>query len=53
MTVGLEPFAREGGEDSAAADHEVGGLVAAGDGEQTGKFRHCRENVLGFAAWTS
>ena len=31
--VSVEPLAREGREDAAAADHEVGGLVAAGDRE--------------------
>src|SRR4029077_13038201 len=36
----VEPLAREDGEHVAAAKHEVGGLVAAGDGEAAGEIGH-------------
>src|SRR5439155_24893133 len=36
---GIEPFASADGEDAAAADDEIGGLVAPGDGEPPGKYR--------------
>ena len=38
--VGLEPFAGEDGEDAAALDDEIGGLVSAGDGYAAGEVRH-------------
>ena len=49
--VALQPLAREDREDPSSADDEVGGLVATGYGETACKVRHCRENVLGLAAW--
>ena len=38
--VGIEPFAREDREHSAAADDEVGRLVPPGDRETLGEARH-------------
>ena len=38
--VGLEPLAREDGEDLAALDDDVGELVAAGHRESSREFRH-------------
>ena len=53
--VGLQPLAREDREHAPAADDELGGLVAAGHGEPSGKVWH-GWNLLGrsrFAAWKS
>ena len=44
--IAVEPLAREDREHLRAADHEVGGLVSAGDGEAAAEVGHCRENVL-------
>jgi hypothetical protein len=38
--VDLEPLAREDREDAPAADHEVGALVAPGNGDSAGETRH-------------
>ena len=40
--VRVEPFAGEDGEDAAAPDDEIGGLVAAGDGEAACEPGHGR-----------
>ncbi len=48
--VAVEPLAREDREHPAAADDEIGGLVAAGDGEPAREVGHCRgERTSSFA----
>ena len=51
--VGLEPLAREDREHAAAAKHEVGRLVAAGDGEAAGEIGHAATITDYAPAWTS
>src|SRR5207248_9229903 len=55
----LQPLAREDGQHTAAADDEIGGLVAAGDGEAAGEVdAHASPNPLtaaqyAFRPWRS
>jgi hypothetical protein len=44
--VGVEPLAREHGEDATAVHDDVGGLVAAGQGKTSGEIAGHAEAIL-------